>query len=141
MDRGVPVTESDGRGTVAKTFTEEFICRFGPPEVVHTDQGKNFQSQLFREVLALLEIRQTRTCAFRPQSDGMVERANRTIEMMLAATVAKDQRDWDCAAALCNGGLQVVGARVHRGFTEPHDAREGDRHTNGAHIPTGGAGA
>ena len=82
-------------GEVAKTFTEEFICRFGPPEVVHTDQGKNFQSQLFREVLALLEIRQTRTCAFRPQSDGMVERANRTIEMMLAATVAKDQRDWD----------------------------------------------
>ena len=82
-------------GTVARELVEQFVCRFGPPAEIHTDQGRNFQSALFKEILALLEIRQTRTCAFRPQSDGMIERANRTIEMLLATTVAKDQRDWD----------------------------------------------
>ena len=81
--------------TVAQAFVEGIVCRLGPPGVVHTDQGRNFQSVLFRSVLQLLDVCQTRTCAFRPQSDGMVERANRTIEMLLATTVSKDQQDWD----------------------------------------------
>jgi transposase InsO family protein len=80
---------------VAKAFVEGWVCRLGTPGVVHTDQGRNFQSSMFREVLKLLGVHQTRTCAFHPQSDGMVERANRTIEALLATVVQKDQRDWD----------------------------------------------
>lgn len=40
-------------------------------------------------------IEKTRTTAMRPQSDGMVERANRTIQNMLSAFVADHQKDWD----------------------------------------------
>ena len=36
-----------------------------------------------------------RTTPLRPQSDGMVERFNRTIEGMLSKFVAENQRDWD----------------------------------------------
>ena len=81
--------------TVARAFVELVVCRFGAPAVIHSDQGRNFQSHLFREVMEILEIDQTRTCAFRPQSDGLVERANRTIKAMLATVVSKEQKDWD----------------------------------------------
>ena len=81
--------------TVAQALVEGVVCRFGAPATLHSDQGRNFQSRLFREVVRILGITQTRTCAFNPQSDGMVERANRTIEALLAAVVSKDHSDWD----------------------------------------------
>ena len=43
----------------------------------------------------LLGVKKTRTVAFRPQSDGLVERLNRTIGTMLAAFVNENQRTWD----------------------------------------------
>ena len=81
--------------TVAAVLVEEFICRFGTPVQIHTDQGRNFESNLFREVCRLLDIDKTRTTPFHPQSDGMVERFNRTLQAMLSKVVAPDQRDWD----------------------------------------------
>lgn len=81
--------------TVAKVFVEQFFTRFGVPLQLHTDQGRNFESKLFKELSTLLGIDKTRTTAFHPQSDGMVERFNRTLEAMLSAVVSEDQRDWD----------------------------------------------
>ena len=43
----------------------------------------------------LLGIEKTRTTARKPQSDGMVERANRTIQNMIASYVSDKQDDWD----------------------------------------------
>jgi hypothetical protein len=59
---------------------------------LHTDQGSNFVSKLFHELCNLLGIDKTRTTALHPQSDGMVERYNSTMEAMLATCVTKDQR-------------------------------------------------
>ena len=73
----------------------EVISRFGAPERIHTDQGQNFEAQLFKEMCHLFSIEKTRTMPYHPQSDGMVERMNRTIKDMLAKYVAKRQRDWD----------------------------------------------
>jgi len=42
----------------------------------------------------VLGVAKTRKTAMRPQSDGMVERANRTIENMLSSFVNKHQNDW-----------------------------------------------
>jgi hypothetical protein len=60
-----------------------------------TDQGSNLQSRLFKEVCSLLDIEKNRTTPYHPQSDGFVERANRTIEAMLSMFVSPNQRDWD----------------------------------------------
>ena len=81
--------------TVAQKLVDEFICRFGTPETIHTDQGRNFESSLFQEVCNLLGIKKTRTSAYHPEGDGMVERFNRTLEAMLSKYVTKHQRDWD----------------------------------------------
>lgn len=66
--------------TVANVLVSQFFSRFGVPGELHSDQGRNFESSVFQEVCTLLEIHKTRTTALHPQSDGMVERYNRTIE-------------------------------------------------------------
>ena len=81
--------------TVATVMMEEFVCRYGVPLQIHTDQGRNFESALFKEVCRLLNIDKTRTTALHPQSDGMIERFNRTLETMLSLFVSDNQRDWD----------------------------------------------
>jgi hypothetical protein len=81
--------------TIAEKFTYEFISRYGVPLEIHTDQGSQFQSHFFRELYSILGAHQTRTTAFRPQSDGLVERFNRTLENMLSLYVDVEQTDWD----------------------------------------------
>ena len=81
--------------TVAKPLVEEVIVRCGTPYVMHTDQGVQFESNLFQEMCRLLQIQKTRTTPYHPQSDGMVERNNRTILTMLSAFVNEHQNDWD----------------------------------------------
>lgn len=73
----------------------EFICRYGVPTQVHTDQGAQFTSDLFVELCKMLHIDKTRNSPFHPQSSGLVEKLNGTIEDMLSKFVTKNQRDWD----------------------------------------------
>ena len=73
----------------------QFFCRYGVPYQLHSDQGTDFESALFQEVCKLLRIEKTRTSPYRPQSDGLVERCNRTIQTMLKAFVNENRNDWD----------------------------------------------
>ena len=74
---------------------EEVFCRFSIPEQLHSDQGRQFEGKLMQEVCKLLHIKKTRTTAYHPQSDGVVERLNRTLLSMLTATVHEHPGDWD----------------------------------------------
>ena len=85
---------------VASTLVNQFISRFGIPREIHTDQGSQFESELFREMCSLLGIDKTRTTAFHPAGDGLIERAHRTLEDMLSKYVEKNQRNWDEALPL-----------------------------------------
>ena len=78
-------------GTVAEVLVQELFCRYGCPEVIHSDQGRNFESRLFREVCTHLGIEKSRTSGYHPQSNGQVERFNRTVCAMLAMFVADNQ--------------------------------------------------
>ena len=81
--------------TVSEILVREWICRFGVPKFIHSDQGTNFESRVFQKMCELLGIEKTRTTPGRPQSDGMVERFNRTMMNIVTSLVAKDQSDWD----------------------------------------------
>ena len=76
--------------TIVLKMTEEFFFRFSPPEQLHSDQGRQFESAVIAEVCKLLGIAKTRTTPCHPQSDGLVERFNHTLLTMLA-TAAKDR--------------------------------------------------
>ena len=67
---------------------------------IHTDQERQFESKLFQELCQVLEIDKTRTTGFHPQSDGLVERFNCTLENMLSKFVSESQRDWDAFVPL-----------------------------------------
>ena len=47
--------------TVATVLVREFICRFGTPLELHSDQGRNFESELIKEMCEILGINKTRT--------------------------------------------------------------------------------
>ncbi|RLU26298.1 hypothetical protein DMN91_000092 [Ooceraea biroi] len=81
--------------TVAEALVGQVFSRHGIPLELHTDQGRNFESRLFKEMSALLGMRKTRTTPLHPQSDGQVERQHQIILNYLAKFVAENQRDWD----------------------------------------------
>ena len=87
--------ENQKAETVAEVFVREFVSCFGVPLQLHSDQGRNFESVLFSEMCRLLGIDKTRTTALHPQSNGMVETFNRTLENQLAIFIEKHQQDWD----------------------------------------------
>ena len=53
--------------TVARVFLNEFVSRHGVPYVLHTDQGSNFELNLFKELCKLLNIKMTRNTPYQLQ--------------------------------------------------------------------------
>ena len=81
--------------TVAQKLFHNVLLKYGIPQKIHSDQGTQFESALFRSLCSLLGIEKTRTSPYHPQCDGLVERANRTIQEMLTAYAADTKDDWD----------------------------------------------
>ena len=90
----IPIKNQEAT-TVADKFIERFVSVFGVPLQIHSDQGRNFESLVFKEMCRILGSEKTRTTPMRPQSDGLVERANRTLQNMLSAFVSENQDNWD----------------------------------------------
>ena len=56
---------------------------------------REFKNHLMQELCLLCGSHKTRTTPYHPASDGMVERFNRTLLMMLAMFVDENRDDWD----------------------------------------------
>lgn len=70
---------------VASVLYEAWITRFGCPITITTDRGRQFESELFRQLMQRMGIQRTRTTAYHPQCNGMVERWHRTLKTALTA--------------------------------------------------------
>ena len=81
--------------TIAHLLVEGVICRHGVPAELLSDRGSAFLSALLQGVYSLMGTHKVSTTAYHPQTDGLVERFNRTLIDMLAKTVEKNGRDWD----------------------------------------------
>ena len=81
--------------TVLDKLVNELFCRFSSPEQLHSDEGRQFESELLKEVCKLLNIHKARTTPYHPQSDRLVERFNRTSLNMLATSVKDHPFDWE----------------------------------------------
>ena len=81
--------------TVARTIFQGWIKRYDCPMQLHSDQGRQFESQLFQKLWKLLEVKKIRTTPLHPRSDGMIERMNKTINELLLKYIKPHQRDWD----------------------------------------------
>ena len=81
--------------TVAKKLLDEMFCRFSLPEKLHSDQGRQFEGEVVTQLCQLLAIEKTRTTPYHPQSDGLIERFNRTLLSMLATCLEDHPTEWD----------------------------------------------
>ena len=80
--------------TIARSF-EQYVARHGVPEAVLTDQGRNFESNLFRHLCAKYGIEKRSTTGYHPQCNGLTERFNNTMNTMFTNYVNDNQDDWD----------------------------------------------
>ena len=62
--------------------------------VIHSDQGREFENGLMKLLCSLLGCVKTRTAPYHPESDGRVERFNRTCLMMLSMFVNNRRANW-----------------------------------------------
>lgn len=78
----IPI-ENQQADTVASAFISQWVARFGVPDVLTTDRGSNFESNLFRALSERLGVTKIRTTSFHPQANGMVERWHRVLKSAL----------------------------------------------------------
>ena len=81
--------------TVANDIIEEWIMKFGAPDVIHTDQGKNYNSELIHDNCRIFTIEKTRTTPYHPQGYGQVERFNRVVADTFSKYCAEKPQVWD----------------------------------------------
>ncbi|KAK3566560.1 hypothetical protein QTP86_000879, partial [Hemibagrus guttatus] len=87
-------TKSQKAHIVAKILMEGYFVHYGLPARIHTDQGRDFESRLIRELLHLMGIRKSRTTPYHPQGDPQPERFNRTLLSMLGTLDHEKKRTW-----------------------------------------------
>ena len=77
--------------TCASTFISGWVARFGCPEKITTDRGKQFDSHLFQCISSIIGAYHCPTTAYHPQCNGLVERMHRQLK---AAIMCHNNTQW-----------------------------------------------
>ena len=92
----------------ASRILNDFISRWGCPLAIHSDQGRTYESKVFREMCRMLEIRKTRTSPRNPRGNGQSERFNRTLLRMIKAYLCGEQGNWDLHLGCLAGAYRAT---------------------------------
>ncbi|XP_039514899.1 uncharacterized protein LOC120469791 [Pimephales promelas] len=79
---------------VTKALTQ-FISVFGIPKVIQSDQGSNFSSHMFEQVLKMLRVQHNQSSAYHAQSQGALERFHQTLKALLRSYCIELDKDWE----------------------------------------------
>jgi len=85
---------------VSRIFLAFWVGPFGVPARLLTDNGSNFTSDLMADLFIVLRIQKIWTSPYHPQTDGSVERFNRTLNNMVSHFVNDRQDNWDSVLPL-----------------------------------------
>ncbi len=87
-------TRNNSANTVARVVANQILPLWGAPIQIESDQGTHFTGQVMKQICQMLNIKQRFHIPYRPQSSGMVERANRTIKESISKQVAQHKNQW-----------------------------------------------
>lgn len=90
--KAVPNKEA---GTVAEFLYNNVITRYGTPERMITDQGKEFENETIKALQTVMNIKGVHSTPYHPQSNGQVERTNKTLCDTLKAYTIEKGDEWD----------------------------------------------
>jgi len=91
--------------SVSKIFLTTWVARFGAPSRITTDQGRQFEAELFNKLLGVFGTKRIRTTPYHPQANGRIERWHRTLK---AAIMAYAKEDWVTILPLILLGLRTA---------------------------------
>ena len=80
--------------TTAMVLFDNYIVHYGFPARLHSDQGRNFESSVIKELCSLAGEEKSRTTPYHPMGNGMVERFNQTLSNMLGTLEDRQKEDW-----------------------------------------------
>ena len=78
----------------ARILWDNFICHYGFPEKFISDQGRNFESDLIKELCKIARVKKVHTTPYHPQGNGQCERFNSTLCNMLGTLSEEEKSDW-----------------------------------------------
>ena len=78
----------------ARILWDNFICHYGFPEKIISDQGRNFESDLIKELCKIAGVKKVHTTPYHPQGNGQCERFNSTLCNMLGTLSEEEKSDW-----------------------------------------------
>jgi hypothetical protein len=81
--------------SVVEAFVESLLTKFGMIQYVITDNGRQFTSLIFDELSKIYNFKHIKSTAYRPETNGQIERENATIANMLSTYVEKTPTEWD----------------------------------------------
>ena len=87
----LPTKEAEG----VATFLYSLICRHGVPKKVQSDQGREFVNSLNDQLFKLTGVKHIISTAYHPQTNGLDERFNQTLQRSLLKLVHEDESKWD----------------------------------------------
>ena len=87
-------TKNQSAKTTARVLFDNFICHYGFPARLHSDQGRNFESEVIKELCSIASIDKSRTTPYHPMGNGMPERFNQTLLNMLGTLEDDQKSDW-----------------------------------------------
>ena len=91
------------KGLTAKEVVEaliKFFTTVGFPRYIQTDQGTNFESHLFLQVMKEMEIHHVKSAPYHPETQGALERFHQTLKTMVRAYCGEHTKDWEAGLPL-----------------------------------------
>ena len=87
---------TDQKAVTAASFLYDHVfTRHGAPKELLSDRGRTFINQTLDELCGQWKVQQTFSTAYHPQTNGLVERYNKTLVETLAKLCLKKPQEWD----------------------------------------------
>lgn len=90
----IPIQNKEAN-TIARGLVQDFILTYGHFTEMRSDQGTEYNNEVLEQICKILEIKQTFSTPYHPQSIGSLERNHRCLNEYLRSFTNEHQTDWD----------------------------------------------